>query len=66
MFLIVGAGPSGCVMAERIATVLKEKVLIIDRRDHIAGNMHTYKAKNGVMVRTYGPHAFHSNGELAL
>ena len=63
MFLIVGAGPSGCVMAERIATVLKEKVLIIDRRNHIAGNMHSYTDENGVMVHTYGPHAFHTNDE---
>lgn len=63
MYLVVGAGPSGCVMAERIASILKERVLIIDRRNHIAGNMHDYLDDNGVMVHTYGPHAFHTNDE---
>ncbi len=64
MFLIVGAGPSGCVMAERIANVLQKEVRVIDRRTHIAGNMHDYLDENGVMVHTYGPHAFHTNSEL--
>ena len=34
-FLIVGAGFYGCVLAERIANILKKNVLIIDKRDHI-------------------------------
>lgn len=63
MFLIVGAGLSGCVMAERIAKRLKKQVHIIDRRNHIGGNVHDYMDENGVMVHTYGPHAFHTNKE---
>lgn len=63
MILIVGAGLSGCVIAERIANELKEEVHIIDRRKHIAGNIHDYIDENGVMVHTYGPHAFHTNKE---
>lgn len=61
MYLIVGAGLSGAVIAERIANVLKKEVLVIDQRDHIAGNIYDYIDDNGVMVHKYGPHAFHTN-----
>lgn len=61
--LIVGAGLSGCVIAQKIASELNKKVLIIDKRNHIAGNIHDYKDENGVTVHTYGPHAFHTNKE---
>ena len=37
-YLIVGAGFSGAVMAERIASHLNKKVLIVEKRNHIAGN----------------------------
>ena len=37
-WLIVGAGYSACVLAERIATQLGQRVLIVERRDHIGGN----------------------------
>ena len=43
MYLVVGAGLSGCVMAERIASQLGDKVLVIDRRTHIGGNVYDYK-----------------------
>lgn len=63
MYLIVGAGLSGCVIAERISTELQSEVHLIDRRNHIAGNIHDYMDESGVMVHTYGPHAFHTNFE---
>ncbi len=62
-FLIVGAGLSGCVFAERIATKLKKEVLIIDRRNHIGGNVYDYKNKYGINIHKYGPHIFHTNSE---
>ena len=40
-FLIVGAGLYGCVLAERISTVLKKEVVILERRPHIGGNCYT-------------------------
>ncbi len=58
--LIVGCGLSGVVMAERIASVLGEEVLIVDRRNHIGGNIYDYK-EDGITVHQYGPHAFHTN-----
>jgi len=58
--LIVGCGLSGVVLAERIASELKEEVLIIDRRDHIGGNIYDYKDAD-ITVHKYGPHVFHTD-----
>lgn len=60
--LIVGCGLSGVVLAERLASQRGEEVLIIDRRNHIGGNIYDYKDKEtGITVHQYGPHAFHTN-----
>lgn len=56
--LVVGAGLSGAVMAERIAGVLNEPVLVIDARGHIGGNCFDYRDKNGICIHKYGPHIF--------
>ena len=63
MYLVVGAGLSGCVMAERIASQLGDKVLVIDRRTHIGGNVYDYKNEEGITIHQYGPHAFHTNSQ---
>jgi UDP-galactopyranose mutase len=60
-FLIVGAGYSGCVLAERIATQLNKKVLIVEQRNHIGGNAFDYFNESGILVHKYGPHIFHTN-----
>jgi len=61
--LVVGCGFSGATIAERLANVLGESVLIIDRREHLAGNCYDYKDKNGITIQKYGPHIFHTNDE---
>ncbi len=61
--LIVGCGFSGAVMANLIATVLGEKVLVIDKKNHIAGNSYDYRDENGIMIHKYGSHIFHTNSE---
>ena len=61
-WLIVGAGFTGAVLAERIASQLDQSVLVIDRRDHIAGNAYDYPDA-GMLVHRYGPHIFHTNSE---
>jgi len=63
MYLIVGAGLSGIVIAERLAKLKNEKVLIIDKRKHIGGNIYDYLDDNGILVHKYGPHAFHTNSK---
>lgn len=60
-FLVVGAGLSGAVISERIATQLNGKVLIIEKRNHIAGNCYDYEDKNGILIQKYGPHIFHTD-----
>jgi len=64
--LICGAGPVGCVLAERAAHVLGWKVLVIDRRRHVAGNCYDAAHANGVLVHRYGPHYFRTNDESLL
>jgi len=60
-FLIVGAGLAGCVSAERIATQLNKKVLIVEKRNHIGGNCYDYPDSKGILIHKYGPHAFHTS-----
>jgi len=55
-FLIVGAGFAGAVLAERIATQLNKKVLVVDKRNHIGGNAFDFYDENGILVHKYGPH----------
>ena len=60
-YLIVGAGFAGAVLAERLATQLNKRVLIVDKRTHIGGNaFDTYDA-SGILIHPYGPHIFHTN-----
>jgi UDP-galactopyranose mutase len=60
-YLIVGAGFAGSVLAERLASQLNKKVLIIDRRNHIGGNAYDRYNNDGVLIHKYGPHIFHTN-----
>jgi UDP-galactopyranose mutase len=62
-WLIVGAGFAGSVLAERIANLRGESVLIIDKRDHVGGNAYDYHNSDGLLVHRYGPHIFHTNSE---
>ena len=59
--LIVGAGLYGAVFA-RLATDAGKKVLVIDKRPHIAGNIYTEK-QEGINVHIYGAHIFHTNNK---
>lgn len=61
-YLIVGAGFSGSVCAERLAANGKT-VLLIDKREHIGGNAYDYFDEHGVLVHLYGPHIFHTNSK---
>lgn len=60
-YLIVGAGFAGSVLAERLASQVGKKVLICDRRNHIAGNAYDHYNDDGILVHKYGPHIFHTN-----
>jgi UDP-galactopyranose mutase len=62
-YLIVGAGYAGSVLAERLARGSNKKVLIIDKRPHIAGNAYDHYNDEGILVHKYGPHIFHTNSK---
>jgi UDP-galactopyranose mutase len=60
--LIIGAGISGSVLAERYASHGK-KVLVLEKRNHIAGNCYDYIDENGILTSKYGAHLFHTNDQ---
>ncbi|SFR85445.1 UDP-galactopyranose mutase [Sphingomonas jatrophae] len=59
--MIVGAGFAGAVMAERLAADGGKRVLVVDRRPHVAGNAFDHKDEAGILIHQYGPHIFHTN-----
>ena len=62
--LVIGCGLSGVVIAEQFANVLNKKVLIIEKRDHVGGNVYDYIDKNtGILMNKYGAHLFHTNSK---
>jgi UDP-galactopyranose mutase len=62
-YLIVGAGFSGAVIAERMASQLGRTSLVVEKRGHIGGNAHDFLDHAGVRLHRYGPHYFHTNSE---
>lgn len=59
-YIVVGCGLSGSIVARHFAEKNK-KVLILEKRDHIAGNIYDFKDANEILVQQYGPHIFHTN-----
>ena len=60
-FLIVGAGFSGLVAAERLTNTLGASCLVVDKRMHIGGNAYDRYDDHGVLIHAYGPHYFRTN-----
>ena len=59
--LIVGAGYAGAVTARRLAEDGHKKVLVLERRPHVAGNAYDCLDQAGILIHQYGPHIFHTN-----
>jgi len=62
-YLVVGAGFAGATIAERLAAHAGKRVLICDKRPHIAGNAYDHYDEAGILVHKYGPHIFHTNSK---
>lgn len=62
-WLIIGTGYSACVLAERIATQLGKRVIMVEKRSHIGGNAYDYYNEHGHLVHKYGPHIFHTKSQ---
>lgn len=57
--VVIGCGLSGAVVARHLAEQGKQ-VTILERRNHIGGNMYDYTDEHGILVQQYGPHTFHT------
>lgn len=58
--LVIGAGMAGAICARELAERGGKKVLVLERRDHVAGNAYDCLDQNGVLIHQYGPHIFHT------
>ena len=65
-YLIVGAGFAGSVLAERLAEGAGKRCLVVDRRDHIAGNAYDRTDKAGILIHSYGSHYFRTNSDKVV
>ncbi len=61
--IVVGAGAAGCVVARELAEKQNKKVLILEKKRHIAGNCYDEIDEHGILIHVYGPHIFHTNRE---
>ena len=62
-YIVAGAGTFGAIIAERLAS-RGENVLVVEKRDHIAGNIYSYTdEETGIEVHKYGSHIFHTEHE---
>lgn len=61
MIVVVGAGVSGAVIADRYARELNQKVIVLEKRLHIGGNCYDFYNDDGLLIPLYGPHFFHTN-----
>lgn len=62
-YIVVGAGLAGGILARKLAENNDKKVLIVERRNHIAGNIYDYTDEHGVKVQKYGPHVLHTSND---
>lgn len=61
--LIVGAGPTGCIIAEQAASRLGWRCIVVDRRPHVGGLCHDRYHPSGLLIHDYGPHYFRTQSE---
>ncbi|WOC12363.1 UDP-galactopyranose mutase [Gordonia sp. MP11Mi] len=62
--IVVGSGFYGLTVTERAATQLGQRVLVLDRRDHIGGNAYSEaEPETGIEIHKYGAHLFHTSNE---
>jgi UDP-galactopyranose mutase len=63
--VVVGAGFAGSVVARELADA-GQRVLVCDRRPHVAGNAYDHFDDAGILVHRYGPHIFHTNSDAVF
>jgi UDP-galactopyranose mutase len=62
--VVVGSGFFGLTVAERVATQLSKRVLVLERRHHLGGNAYSeVEPDTGIEVHRYGAHLFHTSNQ---
>jgi len=62
--IVVGSGFFGLTVAERVATLLNKRVLVLERRNHLGGNAYSEaEPETGIEVHRYGAHLFHTSNK---
>ena len=61
--IVIGAGIAGITAARQLAEKGNQKVLVIEKREHIGGNCYDRLDDYGILIHEYGPHIFHTNME---
>src|ERR1700741_3663450 len=62
--LVVGSGFCGVTIAERVATQLDKRVLVVDRRPHLGGNAYSEpEPQSGIELHKYSAHLFHTSNQ---
>ena len=64
-FIVIGAGLTGSIIARKLAENSK-RVLVVERRPFIGGNLFDYKNKDNITIQKYGPHTFHTNSDEVI
>jgi UDP-galactopyranose mutase len=64
-FIVAGAGFSGTVVAERLASA-GCSVEVVEKRSHVGGNAYDAYDSHGVLIHPYGPHIFHTNSDAVF
>lgn len=59
--VVIGSGFSGSILARKIAEELNRKVLVLEKRPHIGGNMYDSYDEHGILIQRYGPHFLNTN-----
>lgn len=64
--IVVGSGFSGSILARKIAEELGQKVLVVEKRPHIGGNMYDEVDEHGILIQRYGPHFLNTNKYVVI
>ncbi len=62
-YIICGSGFSGSICANILVSKYNKRILLLEKRMHIAGNCYDYRDENGILIHKYGPHLFHTSNK---
>jgi UDP-galactopyranose mutase len=64
--IVIGAGFAGVVISEQLSSKYQKRVLLVEERQHIGGNMYDEIDSNGFLIQKYGPHIIYTNSSRVI